>query len=213
MPAMRRAISRRSALTWADTERGHGPVGKAIRTREPAVFRDVTRDPDFAPWARGRPSGRGYASVVGIPLLSGSEGLGGPGHLCRGSRRGFDDDEMQLLRELADDLSYGIVALRTRSRVPGGGGSLKAGARRARTPGRGAHRRAVPGQCLADAGDRRPRASPGGALVLGAAVPSAHRRNPRSDRRDRRPGPDQVVQPRRPAEPLATRSTRSSASP
>ena len=43
-------------VTWADTERGRGPVGTAIRTREPAVFRDVTHDPDFAPWRR-RPSG------------------------------------------------------------------------------------------------------------------------------------------------------------
>ncbi len=39
-------------VTWADTERGRGPVGTAIRTREPAVFRDVTRDSDFAPWRR-----------------------------------------------------------------------------------------------------------------------------------------------------------------
>ena len=61
-------------VTWADTERGHGPVGKAIRTRELAVFRDVTHDPDFAPWPGG--PRHGYAAVVGIPLLSGSEVLG-----------------------------------------------------------------------------------------------------------------------------------------
>jgi PAS domain S-box-containing protein len=100
-------------LTWADTERGHGPVGKAIRTREPAVFRDVTRDPDFAPW-RAEALRRGYASVVGIPLLSGSEVLGALA-IYAADPDAFDEDEMQLLRELADDLSYGIVALRTRA--------------------------------------------------------------------------------------------------
>lgn len=53
-------------VTWADTDRGHGPVGTAIRTRQPAVFRDVTRDPDFAPW-RAEALRRGYASVIGLP--------------------------------------------------------------------------------------------------------------------------------------------------
>ena len=100
-------------VTWADTERGHGPVGKAIRTREPAVFRDVTHDPDFAPW-RAEALRRGYASVVGIPLLSGSEVLGALA-IYAADPDAFDEDEVQLLRELADDLSYGIVALRTRA--------------------------------------------------------------------------------------------------
>jgi PAS domain S-box-containing protein len=100
-------------LTWADTERGHGPVGKAIRTREPAVFRDVTRDPDFAPW-RAEALRRGYASVAGIPLLSGSEVLGALA-IYAADPDAFDEDEVQLLKELADDLSYGIVALRTRA--------------------------------------------------------------------------------------------------
>ena len=100
-------------VTWADTERGHGPVGKAVRTREPVVFRDVTHDPDFAPW-RAEALRRGYASVVGIPVLSGSEVLGALA-IYAADPDAFDDDEVQLLRELADDLSYGIVALRTRA--------------------------------------------------------------------------------------------------
>src|SRR6516165_405536 len=62
-------------VTWADTERGRGPVGTAIRTGAPAVFRDVTRDADFAPW-RAEAQRRGYASVIGLPLLSGPEVLG-----------------------------------------------------------------------------------------------------------------------------------------
>jgi PAS domain S-box-containing protein len=100
-------------VTWADTERGNGPVGKAIRTREPAVFRDATRDPNFAPW-REEALRRGYAAVVGIPLLSGPEVLGALG-IYAADPDAFDDDEVQLLRELAEDLSYGIVSLRTRA--------------------------------------------------------------------------------------------------
>jgi PAS domain S-box-containing protein len=99
-------------VTWTDTERGHGPVGKAIRTCELAVFRDVTHDPDFAPW-RAEALRRGYASV-GIPLLSGSEVLGALA-IYAADPDAFDEHELQLLRELADDLSYGIQALRTRA--------------------------------------------------------------------------------------------------
>jgi len=100
-------------VTWADTERGRGPVGTAIRTREPAAFRDVTNDPDFAPW-RAEALRRGYAAAIGIPLLSGPEVLGALA-IYAAEPEAFDEDEVQLLRELADDLSYGIVALRTRT--------------------------------------------------------------------------------------------------
>ena len=100
-------------VTWADTERGHGPVGTAIRTREPAVFRDVASDPDFAPW-RAEALRRGYASVIGLPLLSGPEVLGALA-IYAAEPDAFDEDEVQLLRELADDLTYGIAALRTRA--------------------------------------------------------------------------------------------------
>jgi PAS domain S-box-containing protein len=100
-------------ITWADTERGRGPVGTAIRTGAPAVFRDVARDPDFAPW-RVEALRRGYASVIGLPLLSGPEVLGALA-IYAAEPDAFDEDEVQLLGELADDLSYGIVALRTRA--------------------------------------------------------------------------------------------------
>ena len=72
-------------VTWADTERGHGPVGKAIRTRELAVFRDVTHDPDFAPW-RGGPPARLRRRGRHPPAVR-LGGPGGPGHHCRGARR------------------------------------------------------------------------------------------------------------------------------
>ena len=57
---------------------------------------------------------RGYASVIGIPLLSGSDVLGALA-IYAAEPDAFDEDELQLMRELADDLSYGIVALRTRA--------------------------------------------------------------------------------------------------
>ncbi|MGC8643052.1 MAG: PAS domain S-box protein [Isosphaeraceae bacterium] len=99
-------------VTWADTPRGRGPTGISIRTRQPAVFRDLIRAADFAPW-RAEALRRGYASAIGVPLLSGSDILGAL-TIYAAEPEAFDQDEVRLLQELAGDLSYGIVALRTR---------------------------------------------------------------------------------------------------
>jgi K+-sensing histidine kinase KdpD len=40
----------RAEVSWADTERGRGPVGTAIRTARPYVPQDVAADAAFAPW-------------------------------------------------------------------------------------------------------------------------------------------------------------------
>ena len=54
-------------VTWADTERGRGPVGTAIRTGKPGIIRDTQSDPRFAPW-REEALKRGFASVLALPL-------------------------------------------------------------------------------------------------------------------------------------------------
>jgi signal transduction histidine kinase/FixJ family two-component response regulator/HPt (histidine-containing phosphotransfer) domain-containing protein len=99
-------------VTWANTEHGRGPLGTAIRTRQPCVFRDVATDPRFAPW-REEALRRGYASILGLPLVSGSILLGGL-TIAASERDSFDKQEVQLLKTLADDLAYGVITLRTR---------------------------------------------------------------------------------------------------
>jgi HD-GYP domain-containing protein (c-di-GMP phosphodiesterase class II) len=56
----------------------------------------------------------GYGSVAAFPLVSSGKVLGA---LCIYSSRanGFEDEEIRLLRELADDLAFGIVTLRIRA--------------------------------------------------------------------------------------------------
>jgi len=51
-------------ITWADTERGRGPSGLAIRSGKPSLVRDVMSDPAFSPW-RLEASQRNYLSVLG----------------------------------------------------------------------------------------------------------------------------------------------------
>jgi signal transduction histidine kinase len=100
-------------VTWADTERGRGPTGTAVRTGRPVVFRDVATDHRFAPW-RAEALRRGYASVLGIPLVIGPA-VAGALTIYAAEPDAFDDEEVRLLRTLASDLAYGVTALRLRA--------------------------------------------------------------------------------------------------
>jgi PAS domain S-box-containing protein len=100
-------------ITWADTERGRGPTGTAIRTGRATLCRNMQTDPAFAPW-RAEAVKRGYASSVALPLLFDGRAFGA---LCIYAREPdrFTDAEMVLLSELAGDLAHGIRALRARA--------------------------------------------------------------------------------------------------
>ena len=99
-------------LTWADTERGRGPTGTAIRTGKTSLCRNMLTDPKFIPW-RKEALKRGYVSSIALPLFSENKILGA---LTIYSKKPdpFTEDEVNLLSELADDLSQGITILRNR---------------------------------------------------------------------------------------------------
>jgi len=100
-------------VTWNDTERGRGPTGKAIRTGKPAVCRNMLTDPDFKPW-REEAIKRGYASSLVLPLSAHGKTFGAINIYSR-EPDAFSEDEIKLLGELADDLAYGITAIRLRA--------------------------------------------------------------------------------------------------
>lgn len=100
-------------ITWADTERGRGPTGTAIRTGLPVRIRNTQRDPLFVPW-RAEAIKRGYASVIGLPLTRGKHVFGAL-TIYAAEVHAFDAREVRLLTELAADLAYGITTLRTRA--------------------------------------------------------------------------------------------------
>jgi signal transduction histidine kinase len=101
-------------IVWADTDRGRGPVGTAIRTGQPSLFRDSASDPGFEPW-RAAALARGYRSSLGLPLLAEGKPFGALTIYAAEHDRFDDPDERKLLVELADDLAYGLVALRARA--------------------------------------------------------------------------------------------------
>ena len=99
-------------LTWADTERGRGPTGISLRTRQRCVNRNIATDPAMAPWRQAALE-RGYASSAAFPLLHGDELLGSM-MVYSPEPNAFDESEVDLLSELVSDLAFGLSALRSR---------------------------------------------------------------------------------------------------
>lgn len=99
-------------VTWAEVERGRGPAGTAIRTKKPSVVKNVYASPSFAPW-QNEAIKRGYASVISLPLITNNDAFG---VLTIYSEKAdvFDEGEITLLQELADDLAFGITSIRSR---------------------------------------------------------------------------------------------------
>lgn len=99
-------------LTWAEAEGGRGPTGTAIRSGNPSIAQNLLTDPQFEPW-REAALERGYASSIALPLFTDGEVLGAL-NIYAGEPDAFNEEEVKLLTELADDLAYGLTALRTR---------------------------------------------------------------------------------------------------
>ena len=99
-------------ITVDEKETGRGPTGRAFRTNRPAVCRDISKDPGFAPW-RKEALRRGYASSISIPVLSERECLGTI-NIYAGEPNRFGEEETELLCKLAEELAYGIVSLRAK---------------------------------------------------------------------------------------------------
>ena len=113
-----------SRISWGDNERGRGPSGRAIRSGQACVVRNVLTDPDFAPWRDGALE-RGYRSHIALPLAR--QGVSfGVLSLYTTEADAFDTDEVALLENLAADLAFGIVSLRARIDHARAEASLKA---------------------------------------------------------------------------------------
>jgi PAS domain S-box-containing protein len=99
-------------VTWSDTELGRGPTGTAIRTRVADVNLDCQVNSKMAPW-REAAIKRGYQSSIGLPLVSNGHALGAL-TIYSADPHAFIDEEVALLEQLANNLSFGIETLRTR---------------------------------------------------------------------------------------------------
>lgn len=101
-------------ISWSEAdEHGRGPTGAAIRTGQIVVCNDFHNDPTVALW-REEAAKRGYAASIVLPLRS-VEKTFGVLTLYAVEVNAFNAVETELLKELADDLAFGIHTIRTRA--------------------------------------------------------------------------------------------------
>ncbi|OWW23095.1 hypothetical protein AYR66_27465 [Noviherbaspirillum denitrificans] len=118
MAAVGTDIARMAAFnhSWADNERGVSATGTAIRTGLPVVGRMLS-DPIYSnsvfSTLREQAERDGFTSVTALPLRVDGQVIG---CLLMGAAEpdAFDEAEVKLLNELADDLAYGIENQRVR---------------------------------------------------------------------------------------------------
>jgi hypothetical protein len=101
-------------IEWGDSEHGRGPTGRCIREVKPIVMREMDSDPSYAPW-REVAAAHGFRSSLNLPLLCEDGDILGALVIYSTDIEAFGEDEVELLTEMAEDLSYGIETLRTRA--------------------------------------------------------------------------------------------------
>jgi PAS domain S-box-containing protein len=102
-----------AGITWADTERGRAHTGTAIRTGESCCIQDFATDPRVAPWRESLLQ-RGFRSGIAVPLKDEQGHTFGSLTIHAAQPNAFTPEEIRLLEELAGDMAFGIVNLRSR---------------------------------------------------------------------------------------------------
>ena len=102
-------------ISWGDNLYGRGPVGTAIRTQTMQVIDDIAQTIELEPWKI--PAAKyDLNSVCVFPLAVDNETIGALS-IYSHQPSVFGPDQITLLRELADELSYGIGRLRDSERL------------------------------------------------------------------------------------------------
>jgi len=92
-----------------ETATGQGPNGTALRTGQPWTCQDTATDARFALW-REAALARNYASVTALPLMDGTRVVGAV-TVCSSRKDAFDEEELRLLQQLADDLVFALQSI------------------------------------------------------------------------------------------------------
>lgn len=103
-------------LSWSETSTNQMPVSKVIRTAITQVTRNIAEESEFTLW-RDNAIARGYAASIALPLMDGEKVFGAL-NIYASEANVFSEEEVEeirLLEELANDLAYGIITLRTRA--------------------------------------------------------------------------------------------------
>ena len=98
-------------IRWSDTPEGRGPAGTSIRENRICVILDTATDPAFAPWRQAALE-RGYGAVIALPLRVAGQPFGVLA-MYSDLAGSFETSEVDLLTEMANNLAFGITAIRS----------------------------------------------------------------------------------------------------
>ncbi|MFA5064837.1 MAG: PAS domain S-box protein [Dehalococcoidia bacterium] len=102
-------------ITWSDSKLGSGPASRAIRTGKTIVIQDVSLDPAYKPWLN-LVEEAGIQSTISLPLKY-HDSVFGSVNIYSDRKNAFEEDDISLLDELAEDLAYGIAAMREQAQL------------------------------------------------------------------------------------------------
>jgi putative nucleotidyltransferase with HDIG domain len=110
-------------MNWSKEKNGSCPEGTVIRTGKPYVVKDILSNPDVMPW-RGEALKQGFSSLVSLPLMSNGHPFGTLS-IYSNETDVFNDEEVDLLKRLADNLVYGVIAIHTHKKLNWAEGEAK----------------------------------------------------------------------------------------
>jgi len=93
-------------ISVKDVPEGRGPTGTALREGKYVICNDFEHDPRLQIW-RAEALKRGYRSCAAFPLKIGTRAIGAL-TLYADEQHFFDDEEIQLIKRLADDIAFAI---------------------------------------------------------------------------------------------------------
>jgi PAS domain S-box-containing protein len=101
-------------LTWDDSECGNNPTGTSIRTGQVSIAQNIQQDPRFT-CSRDEAIKRGFNSSIALPVIIDKQ-VTGALTLYSQSPNAFQQDEVDLLSNLINDLSFTVNTIRARAR-------------------------------------------------------------------------------------------------
>jgi PAS domain S-box-containing protein len=93
---------------------GQGSIDSAIRSGLPVINADISLLPESEPW-RADALRRGFRSMASLPLVSADKPAFGALVIYSDQPGGFEPKQVNLLKELVDDLAFGLTSLRARA--------------------------------------------------------------------------------------------------
>lgn len=100
-------------VRYDDSDRGKGPLGRAMKTREVVVVDDLLADPTHEPWRKQAEKSELH-SLIALPLLYEGEEYGLLSVYSK-DRSHFTGPELHLMRHIAELLAFGIQVRRSRA--------------------------------------------------------------------------------------------------